>query len=150
LTGATPGPPSSLFAFTIGTSPGGGGCTAAPASPVVTGAIAAGTATVSWPAVPGATSYIISAGSTPGASNVAPPTNVGPSTTVSASGLPPGFSAWVRVIAVNACGQSPPRDFFLSSESTLRVIPLTFVSPTAKRGFAHGKPSGSQSRPPFQ
>jgi hypothetical protein len=46
------------------------------------------------------------------------PTNVGPNTTVSAGGLPPGFSAWVRVIAVNACGQSPPRDFFLASEST--------------------------------
>jgi hypothetical protein len=68
--------------------------------------------------VPGATSYIISAGSTQGASNVALPTNVGPNTTVSAGGLPPGFSAWVRVIAVNACGQSPPRDFFLASEST--------------------------------
>jgi hypothetical protein len=118
LNGAGAGPPSSLFAFTIGTSPGGGGCTAAPASPLVTGSIVAGTATVSWPAVPGATSYIISAGSTQGASNVAPPTNVGPNTTVSAGGLPPGFSAWVRVIAVSACGQSPPRDFFLSSGST--------------------------------
>jgi hypothetical protein len=118
LTGATAGPPSSLFAFTIGSSPGGSGCTSAPASPVVTGAIVAGTATVSWPAVPGATSYIVSAGSTQGASNVAPPTNVGPNTTVSPGGLPPGFSAWVRVIAVNACGQSPPRDFFLSSGST--------------------------------
>jgi hypothetical protein len=118
LTGATPGPPSSLFAFTIGSSPGGGGCTAAPASPLVTGSIVAGTATVSWPAVPGATSYIVSAGSTQGASNVSPPANVGPTTAVSAGGLPPGFSAWVRVIAVNACGQSPPRDFFLSSEST--------------------------------
>jgi hypothetical protein len=81
---------------------------------VVTGSIVAGTATVSWAAVPGATSNIISAGSTQGASNVAPPTNVGPNTTVSASGLPPAFSAWVRVMAVNACGQSPPRDFFLS------------------------------------
>jgi hypothetical protein len=65
--------------------------------------------------VPGATSYLISAGSTQGASNVAPPTNVGPNTTVSVSSLPPGFSAWVRVIAVNGCGQSPARDFFLST-----------------------------------
>lgn len=118
LNGATPGPPSSLFAFTIDSVPGGGGCTAAPASPLVTGSIVVGTATVSWPAVPGATSYLISAGSTQGASNVAPPTDVGPNTTVSASGLPPGFSTWVRVIAANACGQSPPRDIFLSSGST--------------------------------
>jgi hypothetical protein len=118
LSGATAGPPSSPFPFTIGSSPGGGGCTAAPASPVVTGSIVAGTATVSWPAVQGATSYIVSAGSTQGAANLYSPTNVGPNTTVSASGLPAGFSAWVRVIAVNACGQSPPGDFFLSAGST--------------------------------
>ena len=84
----------------------------------MTGSIVAGTARVSWPAVPGATAYIISAGSTQGAANLYSPTNVGPTTTVSAGGLPPGFSAWVRVIAVSACGQSPPRDFFLSSGST--------------------------------
>ena len=66
----------------------------------------------------GATSYIISAGSTQGASNVSPPTNVGSNTTVSAAGLPPGFSAWVRVISANACGQSPPADFFLSATPT--------------------------------
>jgi hypothetical protein len=114
LVGATPGPPSSQFPFTIGGAPGGG-CTGPPAAPAVSGSIVAGTATVSWPAVPGATSYVVSAGSSQGGVNVQAPTNVGSNTTVGASGLPPGFSTWVRVVAVNACGQSAPGDFFLSS-----------------------------------
>jgi hypothetical protein len=113
--GATSGPPSAPFPFTIGGGGGGGGCTSAPAAPAVSGAIVAGTATVTWNAVPGATSYIVSAGSTLGGTNLQAPTNVGPTTTVGASGLPQGFFAWVRVIAVNACGQSAPTDFFLSA-----------------------------------
>lgn len=112
--GTASSPPSPPFPFMIGAPPGPG-CTAPPAAPMPGGSIVAGTATVTWPAVPGATSYIISAGSTQGASNVSPPSNVGALTTVQASGLPAGFSAWVRVIATNACGQSAPGDFFLSS-----------------------------------
>ncbi|MGQ0735104.1 MAG: hypothetical protein ACT4QD_15815, partial [Acidobacteriota bacterium] len=121
LAGATPGESSASFPFTLG---GGGGppppppppgCTGPPASPTVSGSITAGMALVSWPAVPGATSYIVSAGTNMGGSNLFPATNVGSNTSVGASGLPAGFSAWVRVIAVNACGQSAPTDFFLSS-----------------------------------
>jgi hypothetical protein len=42
------------------------------------------------------------------------PTNLGANTGVSASGLAPGFTAWVRVIAVNGCGQpSVPADFLV-------------------------------------
>jgi hypothetical protein len=116
IAGATAGPPSAPFPFTIGGGGGGGGgCTSAPAAPAVSGAIIAGTATVSWNAVPGATHYIVSAGSTPGGTNLQAPTNVGATTSVGASGLPLGFFAWVRVIAVNACGQSAPTDFFLSA-----------------------------------
>jgi hypothetical protein len=108
--GATAGAASAPFAFTVGAP---GGCAGVPASPSPTGSVVAGMATVSWPVVPGATSYIVSAGSSPGAANLYPATNFGAATAVSANGLPPGFSAWVRVAAANACGQSAPVDFFL-------------------------------------
>jgi hypothetical protein len=111
--GAAAGPPSALFSFVLAGG-GGGGCSGPPAAPVVSGSVQAGTATVSWGPVSGATSYLVSAGTTPGAGNLYAPANVGSSTSVSASGLPAGFSAWVRVVAINACGQSPPADFFLS------------------------------------
>jgi hypothetical protein len=106
--GTTPGPPSTPFAFTLGPT-----CTV-PTAPVVSGGIVSGTATVSWAPVAGATGYIVSAGTTAGATNLFPPTNVGPTTSLSASGLPAGFQAFVRVIAVNACSQQgPPTDFLL-------------------------------------
>jgi hypothetical protein len=106
--GATPGPASNAFLFTVG-----GACSGPPASPLVAGAVLAGTATVNWSAVPGATSYIIQAGSMPGAFDLFPPTSVGTSTGAGAGGLPPGFTAWVRVTAVNACGAGPSTDFLL-------------------------------------
>ncbi len=106
--GAIAGPPSPLFDFIIGPA-----CTL-PTAPVVSGGIVNGTATISWSAVAGATSYIVSAGTTAGGTNLFPATNIGPTTSVGASGLPAGFQAFVRVIAVNACGQqSPPTDFLL-------------------------------------
>jgi hypothetical protein len=81
---------------------------ATPAAPSsVSGSVVNGTATVSWPAVPGATSYILRAGSTPGGSDLFNG-NVGATTSVSASGLPAGFRAYVRVLAVSACGTSGP------------------------------------------
>jgi hypothetical protein len=108
LSGALASPPSALFNFTIGPS-----CTP-PTSPVVTGGIVNGTATIGWPAVAGATNYIVSAGTTQGGTQILGPTNFGTTTGASASGLPAGFQAWVRVIAVNACGQqSAPTDFLL-------------------------------------
>ncbi|MGE3887413.1 MAG: matrixin family metalloprotease [Vicinamibacterales bacterium] len=108
LNGAIASPPSALFDFTIGPS-----CTP-PTAPVVTGSVVNGTASVGWPAVPGATNYILSAGTTQGGTQVLGPTNLGTTTGASASGLPPGFQAWVRVIAVNACGQqSAPTDLLL-------------------------------------
>ena len=123
LSGAASGPTSSPFSFTIGSGPGPGTCAAAPANPSPSGSVVGGTATVSWPAVPGATAYIVSAGSSQGTSNLFAPTNIGGSTSASASGLPAGFSAWVRVIAINACGQSAPGDFFLSSGSSPATPP---------------------------
>jgi len=100
-------PPSAPFGFTIGPA-----CTV-PAAPVLSGTIVGGTGSVSWPAVAGATAYIVSAGTVPGGGQFVRPTRVA-GTTVSASGLPAGFQAWVRVIAVNACNQpSAPGDFLL-------------------------------------
>ena len=108
LNGAIASPPSSPFHFTLGPS-----CTV-PTAPVVSGGIVNGTANISWPAVAGATAYILSAGSSAGGTQFLAPTNIGPLTTAGATGLPAGFRAFVRVIAVNACGQqSPPTDFLL-------------------------------------
>ncbi len=104
INGTLAGPPSAAFAFTIGPS-----CPL-PASPSPSGGVAGGTATVSWPPVAGAVSYIVSAGTSPGGVQYLAPTNIGASTAISASGLPAGFQAWVRVIAVNACGPSAPAD----------------------------------------
>ena len=73
----------------------------------VSGSVVAGTASVGWTAVPGATSYIVRAGVTPGGSELFNG-NVGATTSVSAGGLPAGFRAFVRVLAVNACGTSAP------------------------------------------
>jgi hypothetical protein len=69
-------------------------------------------AAVRWDPSANATSYIVRAGSTVGASNLFNG-NVGNLTLVTASGLPIGFTAFVRVIAVNACGQSAPSAEFL-------------------------------------
>jgi hypothetical protein len=109
LSGSTAGSASPPTTFTIGA----GGCTSAPARPTgVSGAVVNGTATVRWNASSGATSYIVQAGAAPGGAEMFN-ANVGSATTVSASGLPPGFRAYVRIIAVNACGQSAATADFL-------------------------------------
>lgn len=105
LAGAVASAPSALLPFTLGAA-----CTP-PASPSPSGGIAGGTASVSWPPVAGAVSYILSAGTVPGGTQYVAPTSLGANTAVSANGLPTGFTAWVRVVAVNACGQqSMPAD----------------------------------------
>jgi hypothetical protein len=107
LNGAIASPASAPFNFTIGPA-----CTV-PTAPAVSGGVVGGTATASWPAVAGATRYVVSAGTTPGGTQYLAPTDV-TGTSVSASGLPAGFQAWVRVVAVNACGQAgPPTDFLV-------------------------------------
>jgi hypothetical protein len=89
---------SAPFPFNIGS-----GCTV-PTAPAVSGGVVGSTASISWPPVTGAVSYLVSAGSTAGATDVLPPTNIGGSTGASASPVPPGFRVWVRVQGVNACG----------------------------------------------
>jgi hypothetical protein len=100
VAGGAQGPASAAATFTIG------GCAGPPATPAnLAGRVTAGTASVSWNAVAGAVSYVLQAGSFAGASNLFNG-NVGALTSVSASGLPPGFRAFVRVIAIDACGQT--------------------------------------------
>jgi hypothetical protein len=101
------GPPSEPFVFTLDSA-----CNPL-ASPDVGGGVFNGTASVSWPPVPGATSYLLSAGNSPGGTEIVPEVDIGPTTTARA-GVPAGFTAWVRVTAINACGQrSVPRDFLV-------------------------------------
>jgi hypothetical protein len=99
------GPTSEPFTFTIESA-----CRPV-SSPDVSGGVVGGVASVSWPGVPNAASYIISVGSTPGGAQYMPETDMGGNTSASAS-VPGGFTAWVRVTAVNLCGErSAPRDF---------------------------------------
>jgi len=81
------------------------GCAGPPASPLgVSGFVANGVATVQWSPSSGASAYLVQAGSVSGLSDVYYG-NVGAATLVSAP-VPSGFSAFIRVVAVNACGQS--------------------------------------------
>lgn len=82
-------------------------CVTPNAPGAVNGSVSNGTAIVSWPAVAGAASYVVRAGSTPGGSDLFDG-NVGGVTSVSASGLPAGFRAFIRVYALSACGTSAP------------------------------------------
>jgi hypothetical protein len=105
------GPPSERHDFTLGIA--AGTCATAPA-PVgdLGGSVTAGFARVSWTAVPGATSYLIQAGTHPGSADLYARTNVGSATEASAA-VAEGFRGWVRVVAVNACGASLPADAFV-------------------------------------
>ena len=58
INGAGAGPTSEPVSFTIGPPP----CTGPPDTPMVSGSFVAGTLTLTWPQVPGATAYIVSAG----------------------------------------------------------------------------------------
>jgi hypothetical protein len=96
---------STVTSNEISFSAGVSGCTAPPPTPSgVSARVSGGTASASWQPVANATSYLIAAGSAPGLSDVYYG-NVGNSVAVAAP-VWPGFTAYVRVIAVNACGQS--------------------------------------------
>lgn len=93
---------STPVAFTIDS---GGACTGAPAAPTgLSGGVSGGLASASWLPVAGATSYIIQVGAEPGGTEMVN-ASVGSVTSASAA-VPPGFSAYVQVRAVNACGVS--------------------------------------------
>lgn len=88
--------------FSVGTA----GCSAPPPAPGgVSGAVRGSTASISWTASPGATTYGIQAGTAPGLNNLFEGV-VGPIPSLSAS-VTPGFRAHIRVYAINPCGISP-------------------------------------------
>jgi hypothetical protein len=94
--------PSNVLDVIVGS---GGPCAIPSAPSLPTASLVGGAGTVTWPAVVGATSYIVIAGSEPGRSDLFNG-HVGNVTSVTATGLPAGFRAYVRVYAVNACGTS--------------------------------------------
>ena len=103
-TGSTSTVTSNEISFAAG-SQGITACTVPPPTPAgVSARVLDGTASVSWQPVAGAASYLVAAGSASGLSDVFYG-NVGNSVSVSAP-VGAGFQAYVRVIAVNACGQS--------------------------------------------
>lgn len=86
---------------------GSAGCTHAPAPPVgLAGLVSNGVASITWSGDVSAVSYVVHAGSAPGAVDVFQG-SVGAVLTASAP-VSEGFRAYVRVYAVNACGQSGP------------------------------------------
>jgi Ca2+-binding RTX toxin-like protein len=95
---------SNEVSFSIGITTG---CNAAPPAPAITAAVVVNNvATLAWAAVPGATSYVVQAGTASGASDLFDG-NVGANVIVSAD-VSAGFRAYVRVLAANACGISAP------------------------------------------
>jgi hypothetical protein len=88
------------------------GCSAPPAAPAgLTGSIVNGVAAVAWSPASATASYLVRAGSTPGGSDIfvgSVGAALGASSPVAA-----GFRAYVRVYAVNACGESGPSNELL-------------------------------------
>jgi len=93
----------------------------APSTPTAT--VNGGTATISWNAVNGASSYRLEVGTAPGTSNAA-------SVEVSGTTTQQSFNAgtyYMRVRALNACGSSGP----VSGEGTFTItVPVTLTSIT--------------------
>jgi hypothetical protein len=110
--------PSTEIAFVVG------GCGSSPAAPTNLRATVSGSSvTIAWDAPFGAcppTSYLFQAGSSPGLSNLANSLVVGTSLTAGAVGA---GTYYIRVISVNAIGQSAP-----SSELVFTVGPVTPTS----------------------
>lgn len=108
VTSAGPGPWSPRQDFTIGPP-----C-AQPPPPVtgITGTVSGNLARVAWQLAPGATSYRGYAGSLQGSADLLPMTEIGNRTEALAF-VSAGFRGWVRIFAVNACGQSAGADVFV-------------------------------------
>ena len=93
----------------------------APSTPTAT--VNAGTATISWSAVNGASSYRLDVGTSPGASNTTSQTVSGTSQQLTLS----SGNYFMRVRALNACGAAGP----VSGEGSFTVVnPVTLTSIT--------------------
>jgi hypothetical protein len=88
------------------------GCSAPPPPPIgLSGGVVNGVATITWSPSGGAESYVVQAGSLPGSADVfngSVGASLGATSPVGA-----GFRAYVRVYALNACGQSGPSNELL-------------------------------------
>lgn len=107
VVGVTPGPSSLRRDFTLC-----GDATSAVSG--LTASVIGGVARASWDPAAGALTYKIQAGSTRGGDDVYPMSDVGQATSVSAA-VGPGFSAWLRVVAVSGCGASAPSDVLIGT-----------------------------------
>jgi hypothetical protein len=109
--------PSTEITFVVGT------CGTAPNAPTnLFGTASGATVTLTWDAPATgcpATSFLLQAGSTPGASNVA--NSVVNGTGLVAAGVAPG-TYYIRVIAVNAVGQSPASPEIVVTVGTTTLI----------------------------
>ena len=115
----------------------GGACSAPPNAPgTLSGASNGSHVTLNWGVATGCppTSYSLQAGSAPGLSNLAV-LNVGLQTGFAAN-APPG-TYWVRVVALNALGASPP-----SNEVSVTVADPCSTPPNAPSGLT-GTVSGT-------
>jgi Matrixin len=99
------GPPSFRKDFTI--------CGGRP-DPIgsVSATVVDGIAQLRWSPANRAASYRGQAGSAPGASDIYPLSELGATTSIDTP-VGRGFSAWIRLFAVNSCGASAPVDVFL-------------------------------------
>jgi hypothetical protein len=105
--------PSNEFRLVVGTPP----CVAPPsAPPALTVTVTGLQASFSWPAAPGAASYVLEAGASPGSASLAS-LNVGAATGFSATASAGTY--YVRVRGVNACGAGAP-----SPEATVVLSPV--------------------------
>ncbi len=117
---------------------GGGGCSAAPgASPGLSVSVSTSTVTFAWLAASGSPgSYILQAGSSSGSSNLGV-INTGNALSYTATGVPNG-TYYARVVATNACGNSPA-----SNEVTATVGGPAGAILTALHGFVGSPGDGS-------
>jgi hypothetical protein len=84
----------------------GGGCSP-PIPPAVSSRVSGSTVTLFWTTSPGATSYVLEAGSAPGSTDIVTSDTGGVGTTFVANGVPAG-TYFVRIRARSACGTSAP------------------------------------------
>jgi len=117
--------PSNEATLVVGST----GCSGVPAASSLTGSVSGSTVSLAWSSVPGATSYVLEAGSAPGLSNLLV-SDQGGATSLSA--VAGNGTYYVRLRAKNACGTGAP-----SNEVVLAVPSggqgCTFVvAPTAQ------------------
>ncbi|HMF92659.1 MAG TPA: BACON domain-containing carbohydrate-binding protein [Vicinamibacterales bacterium] len=93
--------PSNEATLVVGST----GCPGAPAAPSLSGSVSGSMVSLAWSGVPGATSYVLEAGSAPGLANIVVGDQGG---ATSLSAVAGNGTYYVRLRAKNACGTSAP------------------------------------------